>query len=321
MGDFLKFEKFYWFDSQIRQNRFPNQKQLAERFETNLSTAKRAFNFMRDRMHAPFDYSHKNRGYYYTNESFELPRFKISQEELLTLLLAKNLLTPSAGGVISDQIASFIDKLTCSDGEVRIDARSLNDSFSATWVGHTPSAPDIFHKTFQCLIGKRLLDFTYTSPKEESTSSRTVEPHHLQHYMGNWIMIGFCHLRGEWRKFTVSRMSDAAILDETFDLRPKTEWEKELQGGYGLFQGGPLTEVILRFNKFRTGWVKGEIWHPKQKVEELPDGSLRLSFPVTKYHEVKMRVLQYGADVEVEAPEELKEKIKEEIEKMQKIYI
>jgi predicted DNA-binding transcriptional regulator YafY len=55
-------------------------------------------------------------------------------------------------------------------------------------------------------------------------------------------------------------------------------------------------------------------------VEEQPDGSLILRFVVTDFREVKLRILQYGADVEVLAPEALREEVRKEIVRMVKLY-
>jgi hypothetical protein len=33
MGDFLAFERFVWFDTQVRQKRFSNARKLADHFE------------------------------------------------------------------------------------------------------------------------------------------------------------------------------------------------------------------------------------------------------------------------------------------------
>lgn len=52
----------------------------------------------------------------------------------------------------------------------------------------------------------------------------------------------------------------------------------------------------------------------------LPDGGLDLSFPVADFREVKMMVLQFGADVRVMEPEELGKEIREETGRMKGVY-
>ena len=73
MGDHQAFERYFWFDNQIRAGMFPNATTLAVEFECDKKTAQRAIDFMRDRLHAPLKYDAVKRGYLYTNNSFELP--------------------------------------------------------------------------------------------------------------------------------------------------------------------------------------------------------------------------------------------------------
>jgi len=107
MGDFLVFERFVWFDTQVRQKRFPNARKLADHFELSRKTAQRNIDFMRDRLMAPLEYDSSKKGYDYPDHSFELPRFPVTQEEILSVLLARNLLSYSAGGFISSAINRF----------------------------------------------------------------------------------------------------------------------------------------------------------------------------------------------------------------------
>jgi len=55
-------------------------------------------------------------------------------------------------------------------------------------------------------------------------------------------------------------------------------------------------------------------------MKPLPGGGLELTLPVADLREIKLRVLQFGADVEVVEPEALRREIRDEIDKMMKIY-
>ena len=95
MGDFVKFERFVWFDRQIRKQRYPNARNLAGHFEVSHKTAQRSIDFMRDRLIAPLEYDPSKKGYYYLDDSFELPHFQATQEEVLSVLLARSLINMS----------------------------------------------------------------------------------------------------------------------------------------------------------------------------------------------------------------------------------
>lgn len=320
MGDHQAFERYFWFDREVRARNFPNTTKLADVFDCSTKTAQRAIDYMRDRLYAPLEYDQIQRGYFYGDSSFELPSLQVSQEELLSVLMAQNILSQSAGGSISALINRFGKRLFMKMGDLGLDERRMQESFSATWNEYAPVEGLVFQKVTKALLENRVLEFSYTSPRDQQPNRRTVEPHHLQHYMGSWTMIGFCRLRNDWRKFMLSRMTELTLTKDIFKPQSKSTWQNQLEGGFGIFQGGELTPVKLRFNPFRAAWIREQIWHPQQAITELPDGSLDMAFPVYKFHEVKMKILQFGGDVEVLEPLELREEIRKEIEKMGGIY-
>ncbi|MGD9976044.1 MAG: hypothetical protein AB7S77_23540, partial [Desulfatirhabdiaceae bacterium] len=98
MGNFLIIERLKWFDHQIRCNRYPNASTLSDRFEISSKTAQRTITFMRDRYDAPMEYHACRRGYYYTDNSFIFPNLVATQDEILAVLIAGNLLSASQDG-------------------------------------------------------------------------------------------------------------------------------------------------------------------------------------------------------------------------------
>jgi len=97
-------------------------------------------------------------------------------------------------------------------------------------------------------------------------------------------------------------MSHVLVEPETFDLKPTDQWTHLLQGAFGIFQAQETITAVLRFTPFRARWIKEQIWHPYQTMTHLDDGSLELSFPVADFREIKLKILQFGADVEVISP-------------------
>ncbi|ABA88208.1 hypothetical protein Pcar_0955 [Syntrophotalea carbinolica DSM 2380] len=320
MAEHLKFERYCWFDCQVRNGRFPNASTLAHHFEICTKTAQRTIDFMRDRLAAPLEYDAHRKGYFYTDQSFTLPSSRCTQNELLAILLARNLLADSADGVISRSIQSFGRKLFAATGAFGLDEKKIDTAFSAIWHGYTPAEGEIFRQVAEALIHSRQLTFYYFSPSQNRTTLRLVEPVHLQHYMGSWILLARCTERCDWRKFFLGRMSQVRLTDIPFTPPPPGYWQDHLAGAFGIFQSGHPQEVVLRFNAYRARWLRHEIWHPKQIMEEQADGSLILRFVVTDFREVKLRILQYGADVEVLAPEGLRDEILGEIGRMVKVY-
>jgi predicted DNA-binding transcriptional regulator YafY len=320
MSVFPQLERILWFDGKLKEGRYPNAFHLAEHFEVSHKTAQRDIERFRDRFKAPVEYDPSHKGYHYTDDHFELPCLPASQHEVLCMLLARSLLSHAAGGYISREIDSLFEKLFCSAAGIGLTRETADRLFSATWSGYTPAQEETFRQVAWALVKQRLVTFTYRSPLSEPSTARRVEPHHLQHYMASWVLTAWCHNRCDWRKFYLARMSDVRVLDEAFEPKPESGWRHLLEGAFGLFQGGRTVPVTLRFNAFRARWIREQHWHPDQQITENPDG-LDLTLPVADFREIKLKILQFGADVEVLAPESLRREIKEEIDRMKSVYV
>ncbi|MEN6437085.1 MAG: WYL domain-containing transcriptional regulator [Syntrophobacter sp.] len=319
MAGFPQVERFYWFDDRLKQSRFPNAFHLAEQFEISHKTAQRDIRNLRDRMGAPIAYDRSRKGYYYT-EQFELSRLPATQEEVLALLIARRLLSSTAGGFVGRAFQEFGRKLHETAAALGIDNARMEEAFSSSWHGHSPAQDHVFRNIVAALVECRMAEIDYHSPDSDANTVRIIEPHHLQHYMGSWVLVAYCRLRADWRKFYLSRIDGLKTLSGTFDPRPPEQWTHLLDEAFGIFQGGASILVTLRFSPFRTRWVREQIWHPAQEIRPTPDGGITLSFPVTDFREVRMMILQFGADVEVLAPEALRDEIGREVARMAGMY-
>jgi predicted DNA-binding transcriptional regulator YafY len=115
-------------------------------------------------------------------------------------------------------------------------------------------------------------------------------------------------------------MSALATPDQPFEPRPENAWRPLLQNAFGLFHGDETIPVTLRFSPFRARWIREQHWHPFQVLTELPGGGLELTLPAADFREIKMKILQFGADCEVITPQALREEIQVEIAKMAGMY-
>ncbi len=314
----LVYERYIWFDAEIHRNRFPNASTLADHFEISRRTARRNIAFMRDMLDAPLVYDHTRRGYTY-EKPFTLPDLPVSQEELLAVLLARNMLEDTESGFIGQAIRRFGRKLFVKTVDIGLSERRVRQCFSAMWHSYSPSDPGIFHKVSQALLTDRTLFFSYHSPQRNQTTQRTVEPHHLQHYMGSWVLLAWCRKRQAWRRFYLARMENVTIR-MPFTRRPAPAWRHLLQSGFGIFQGSKTFMVTVRFSPHMARWIHEQIWHPDQVIEKAGDGSLTLTVPVADLREIKMKILQFGYEAEVLAPEELRKQIREEAKRLSSIY-
>jgi len=320
MGTKNIYERFVWFDNQVRARKYPNATSLSEQFEISAKTAQRDIDFMRDRLLCPLDYDSSRKGYCYDDETFSLPMVYLSSEELSALLIVRKMLQDISSGSIGHEISSIVEKITNILKKHSVAADHIDDAFSFQLIEYSPAPEAVFKAVLEGCLKKKCLSFTYYSPATEEKSERTVEPYHLLNYMGTWHTIGYCHLRKEVRDFALSRISDAKVLKKSFKTPSDFDFKKYFLSTFGLYKGKSTKEVTLRFTPEKSKWIKDQIWHKNQKVNLLKDGSLEISFPVSDFSEIKREILKHGDAVTVIKPESLRELIKTEAINIAKIY-
>jgi predicted DNA-binding transcriptional regulator YafY len=322
MGDRLKYERFLWFHDRVKASKYPNARHLAERFEISPRTAQRELDFIRDRLKAPLEYDHTRKGYYYTDDSYELPSKWYSEESVISFALAVRLASTIPDTRIKNELYDFIGKVFNVRYHGRkLDIRDVSEKISVKNIEYSRVNEEYFHSIVNALFQGTPLTISYYSPHSKNETERTVLPLHLMQYMGSWHLIAFCSLRNDIRDFALSRIRSMDLSGQNIclpdDLPPVKEYTRK---HFGIMQGGKTRKVCLKFSPSVADWIEEKVWHPEQEQTLKKDGSLELRFPAADFKELIKRILSHGPDVKVIFPKSLADEVKAEIKKMGKIY-
>ena len=322
MGDKLSLERFIWFHSRVKSDKYPNARHLSDQFEVSYRTAQRVIEFMRDRIGAPLHYHHHNKGYYYSESTYELPSLWFNEDNIIALSLAVRLSSSIPDIDIKNQLCSLLEEIFNRQSfEGKLSFGEISEKISVKNIEYSRVDENYFAAIVTALFRKTPLHISYYSPHSGKETERTIMPLHLIQYMGNWHVIAFCFLRNGMRDFALSRIRSINRTDDAVhlpvDLPPIKEYTRK---HFGIIQGGKTRTVRLHFSTSVADWIEEQIWHPEQKSERKKDGSLILSFPAADSKELIKRILGHGADVKVLSPNSLQQKIRVEIGRMNKVY-
>ncbi len=104
------------------------------------------------------------------------------------------------------------------------------------------------------------------------------------------------------------------VLDMAAIEVPDAELDEELGAGYGIFAGREIQWAILRFSAERARWVAAESWHPLQQGGYDREGRWTLKLPYADPRELVMDILRHVPEVEVVAPRELEDEVRQRLE-------
>ena len=168
---------------------------------------------------------------------------------------------------------------------------------------------ELFNDIKSAIINKNIIRFTYFSSNEKETS-REVKPIRLLFRGWDWYVYTFCLLRNEFRYFKLSRIRDLKILDENFEdsyedvvLIKKMEYKDTVH-------------VKLKFDRK----VAFRVYDEMGDIKEDEEGNLYAEIEIPNDYNLYNYIFSFGESVEVLEPIEIRNKIRDMINKMSKIY-
>ena len=317
-----KLERIYWIDEQIRANRYPNAHTVKEHFE--LRSTRIAYEdrkFLINRFGAPIKHDRTRNGWYYTDPTYFLPAIMLTSEEITAFFLGEELFSRYLGTPFETPLRLALNKIKQYLPEhIGYDLQKEAAAFVFTGGGRAMVDPELLLELNEAILSKRSVEMEYYSASSGQTSTRTVDPYYLHNIHGDWYLIAYCHTRREPRDFLTSRIKARKRLLSSFQVAPDFSLNTYLETGFLAERATEPDNIVIKFDEYQARWIRERRWHTSQQIEELPSGELILRLRVGGLGEVKRWIMGYGSHAEVFEPESLRREIKEETEKMKKIY-
>lgn len=282
---------------------------LMLKLECSRATVLRLIPTLRDRLGAPIEFDRDAGGYRYVPRSngpaYELPGIWFSAQEIQALVVFKRLVEALDPGLLGEHLAPLARRL---DELIRHKRLGLGETARRIRVLGMWNRPvgEWFHVLASGTLQRRRVRLRYHSRSRNQTLERSVSPQRLTHYRDNWYLDAWDELREALRSFSVDRVKHAIELDQEAVDVPEAELDEHFALSYGIFSGKATKTALLRFSAERARWVADERWHPRQIGQFLTDGRYELQIPYRDSRELVGDVLRHGKDVEVVAPESLR---------------
>jgi predicted DNA-binding transcriptional regulator YafY len=313
--------RLYKIHQMLSYKSYPSRQQLAERLEVSSRTIQRDIDMLRDSLGAPIEYDKVRGGYYYNRDNFSLVPFDLTNQEKLALGMAVVFSGQIGDPVVRNAMFSGMEKIShLLPNELSLDADGWQEAISyAKENFQAENLREQFLAFMRAIEQKTVVEITYHSFSSQTTGKRMINPYHLRKSRGMWYLIGYCHQRNSMRMFALQRIRSLRTTDQTF-IRKQFDIEHYMRDSLFEERGERVYEVTLRFSASQAPYIKERIWHSSQKTHDLPNGEILLQLRVSGLDSIKRWIMQYGSEVEVIEPRELRENIKLEATKLMELY-
>ena len=161
----------------------------------------------------------------------------------------------------------------------------------------------------EAITTERVVQFRYLAQSTGRRSRQSVQPYGLL-YGSRAFLVARTDWTDEPRLWRLANMSDARLVDETFERDPTFDLQHYAKRSFGTFQETPV-DVVLRFDAAAARDALGFLFHPDQTTEENAGGSLTVRFTAGGIDEMCWHLFTWGASVTVEKPARLRRRLAE----------
>ena len=210
MFDLSNLHRIHWIDAQIRANRFPNCRLIAEHFEISSRQASRDIEYLRYSMGAPVEYAAVKNGYYYSNAVFSLPLCFISEEEKINLkfLADQYMVMKNTQAVRLAELFTRLADLEQAPG---------GSHMSLPVFPVNTKVVNIFSLMKKAIENHIAIEVRYMNNNNKK-SLRVFHPYKLFNRNQQYYIVGFCTLRNELRVLRLDRILSVEPTDTAFSI-------------------------------------------------------------------------------------------------------
>ena len=252
-----------------------------------------------------------------------LPPLDLTLHEAMMLYLAARVLSKTSDEYDSELIGAFVKLAEILPPVMREHVQATVDVFAST--PRNPTFTRVLRVLTEGWASRRVVAIEYDAgaydpsrePRRARVRPHAIEPSALTHAL---YLIGHDEERGAQRTFKVERIRSASLTPDTFPPDPTATSPARLARAWDVIADEPLEQVAVRFSTSVARRVAETRWHPSQRLEPQPDGSLVWRAQVAGLHEIRIWILGWGADAEVLAPARLREEIATELARAAERY-
>lgn len=261
--------------------------------------------------YAPIKFSKDYGGYFYEDPNYTISELPLNEDDLNAIKTAAETLFQFKDIPLFKQFDTAIEKILdrmkiSAVDDHKTDHDVLQFERSAEYKGS-----EFLGTLFSAAKNDQVVTFDYQKFNSDEVQSIVLCPFLLKEYRSRWYVIGLDESKNALRTYSLDRMSKLALISRSF----KRDEAFNIAAFFKHAMGITVTDekpkkVRLKFNELMSPYIMSQPIHHSQKIVADDDNGITIEIEVLVTVELVTLILGFGDQVEILAPQELKENVK-----------
>ncbi len=309
---------------QIKDGRRPNASSLARELRVSTKTVQRDLDYLRDELDAPIEFDRGENGYAYSRSDYVLPFLPVDGKDLFSIGVAAQVMALFGGTPLARDLESCYERLAeLMPPAVRLRPEIVRDKIElrSGLMPHRPVREETWQAVAESMERGVALSIRYRHPGEPPGEPRIVRPYAIVLSGRDWLAVADDVAAGQVKTFYLARMDGARLTGDRYAIPKDFDVRRYFRHTFGLYVGGERPfRFRVRFSREVADDIREQRWHPRQTIEDLPDGGAILELPAVSIREARELVLRYGKNARVLAPPELVADLRDQADALWRSY-
>lgn len=188
-----RLERLLRMEHQIRKGAYPNVDTFCQMFDVRPRSIYQDLRMLRREAGLGIVFDRVRNGYYIVNPEKTLPAFELTEDELLSLALSKEMLSSLTQRAVEPLIEGALDKIIDRNNKKAGQRLCSSERFvSVMDTSHSTASFRVILQLFKAWTERRAVTVCYSLHKGEPGITGTMEPRSLVLKGGLWYLVAYC---------------------------------------------------------------------------------------------------------------------------------
>jgi predicted DNA-binding transcriptional regulator YafY len=263
-------------------------------------------------------------GYFILSEARWLPHGLMPEEQLAlhVIPLWLDVSAQADAAPLLKAYRSALDKLVHKAGvDLQSDWAAVAGRILPEPTSEAKHSPQVLQTLLEAMASQRTVWVRYHNFSRDEVTDRLVDPYLLIPRQNSLYVFGYCHLREDYRIFKVGRILEIRATPHPFVIEDDVDIQAELRTAWSIDTSGEVVEAELAVSPRIRRYVEEELaGRALVSSREGTDGWWHVVLRRRLNAEFLRWILQFGPELEVLAPPQLRASVTERVRRMARLY-